>query len=482
MNHAKGSRKHRAKIVVAIALLVCSNSALAQAKKSSRHDSRPPRVALTAPTTRSTVSGTISVKANASDGVGVEGVQFQLDGVDLGTEDTTAPYSIPWDTTTTTNGTHSLTATARDAAGNRKSAAISVRVANSNPGSGSGGGTTNPNGGTTNPGGGTTDTTAPTASITTPSPDADVSGTVTLSADAADDVGVAGVQFALDGTPLGAEELRAPYSISWDTTTTTDGAHSLTATARDAAGHRTTSASLSVTVSNSTSGSGGSGGSGGSSFVTLPPGSALPSDAECAARVRRSSFEPRPQNFLANNNNVYAQGARLIGNDLYGYEDRVTGNFTGTTDEILQWGACKWGIDENIVRAQAVQESSWDQAALGDCRGGTVPDTHGCQSVGILQVKGANIPPTHPGTWPYAYESTAFNVDYTYAVWRSCYEGKETWLGSGYRAGDEWGCVGRWFSGNWYGAAGGGATGTSQGYISSVQRIMANEVWLDPGF
>src|SRR5262245_34941398 len=466
------SNRHRATIVIAIAALVCANSTLAQAKqRRNRHDTRPPRVALTAPTTRSSVSGTISVKANAADGVGVEGVQFQLDGADLGTEDTSAPYSIPWDTTTTTNGTHSLTVTARDAAGNRSSAAISVRVANSSSGSGGGsgttnpgggttnpgggttnpgGGTTNPGGGTTNPGGGTTDTTAPTASITTPSPDADVSGTVALSADAADDVGVAGVQFALDGTPLGAEELRAPYSISWDTTTTTDGAHSLTATARDAAGHRTTSASLSVTVSNSTSGSGGSGGS---SFVTLPPGSALPSDAECAARVRRSSFEPRPQNFLANNNNVYAQGARLIGNDLYGYEDRVTGNFTGTTDEILQWGACKWGIDENIVRAQAVQESSWDQAALGDCRGGTVPDTHGCQSVGILQVKGANIPPTHPGTWPYAYESTAFNVDYTYAVWRSCYEGKETWLGSGYRAGDEWGCVGRWFSGNWYGAA-----------------------------
>src|SRR5262249_40057157 len=150
-------------------------------------------------------------------------------------------------------------------------------------------------------------------------------------------------------------------------------------------------------------------------FVTLPPGSALPSDAECAARVRRSSWEPRPENYLANHTNVYAQGGRLIGNDLYGYEQRVTGNFTGTTDEIIQWGACKWGIDEDIVRAQAVQESYWDQSALGDCRGGTVPETNGCQSVGLLQVKGADVPPTHPGTWPYAYRSTAFNVDYTYA-------------------------------------------------------------------
>src|SRR5215468_6456702 len=95
------------------------------------------------------------------------------------------------------------------------------------------------------------------------------------------------------------------------------------------------------------------------SFTTLPPGSALPSDAECAARVRRSSWEPRPENEVANHTNVYEQGGRLKGSDLRrsGYEQRVTGNFTGTTDEIIQWGACKWGIDENIIRAQAVRES-----------------------------------------------------------------------------------------------------------------------------
>src|SRR5262249_24548237 len=95
------------------------------------------------------------------------------------------------------------------------------------------------------------------------------------------------------------------------------------------------------------------------SFVTLPPGTALPTEAECAARVRRSPWEPRPANFWANNTNAYAQGWRLHGSDLdaYGYEERVTGNFTGTTDEILQWVACKWGIDEDIVRAQAVRES-----------------------------------------------------------------------------------------------------------------------------
>jgi hypothetical protein len=211
-------------------------------------------------------------------------------------------------------------------------------------------------------------------------------------------------------------------------------------------------------------------------FNTLPPGSPLPSDATCAARVRQSTWEPRPDNFTANHTNIYLQGYRLTGSNLkpYGYQQRVTGNFTGTTDEILQWGACKWGIDEDIVRAQAEKESNWHQSTLGDCLGGTVAATHGCQSVGILQIKGANIPPTHPGTWPYAYESTAFNVDYMLGMLRSCYEGRETWLGHGYHAGDIWGCVGRWFSGDWY--------GNSLNYIASVQKNMANKDWLKPGF
>lgn len=212
-------------------------------------------------------------------------------------------------------------------------------------------------------------------------------------------------------------------------------------------------------------------------FSTLAPGSALPSESDCAARVRRSSWEPRLDNATADNTNVYAQGGRLIGSYLnqYGYESRVTGNFTGTTDEIIQWGACKWGIDEDVVRAQSVQESYWHQSTLGDCNGGpTVPETHGCASVGLLQVKGADIPPTHPGTWPYAYQSTAFNADYMLGVLRACYEGKETWLGNGYQAGDIWGCVGRWFSGDWY--------KTSQQYIASVRAIESRKDWLSPGF
>ena len=151
----------------------------------------------------------------------------------------------------------------------------------------------------------------------------------------------------------------------------------------------------------------------------------------------------------------------------------MTGNFTGTTDQILRWGACKWGFDEDTVRAQAVIESYWKQSVLGDCAGTTQPQTNGCASVGILQVRGADIPPTHPGTWPAAWSSTAFNVDYTLAIRRLCYEGLETWLhdfNSSYAAGDVWGCIGRWFSGRWHDAA-------ADGYIQRVQQTLSAKTW-----
>ncbi len=89
-------------------------------------------------------------------------------------------------------------------------------------------------------------------------------------------------------------------------------------------------------------------------FSTLPPGAALPSDAACAAQVRPMA-ERRPINNVPN----HTKGAAVSG------LARVTGNFTGTTDEIIEWVACKWGIDEDIVRAQIAKESWWHQDAAG---------------------------------------------------------------------------------------------------------------------
>src|SRR5207245_9670344 len=92
--------------------------------------------------------------------------------------------------------------------------------------------------------------TAPPISMSSPAPAATFAGTVTVAASATDNVGVVGVQFQRDGVNLGAEVTAAPYAVSWDTTTASDGAHTLTAVARDTSGNTATAAAITVTVAN----------------------------------------------------------------------------------------------------------------------------------------------------------------------------------------------------------------------------------------
>jgi hypothetical protein len=99
--------------------------------------------------------------------------------------------------------------------------------------------------------GGGGDTTAPTTSITAPTSGATVSGTTSVTASASDNVGVTKVEFYLDGT-LQSTDTTSPYSWSWNTTTSANGSHSLVSKAYDAAGNIGTSATVTVTVSNST--------------------------------------------------------------------------------------------------------------------------------------------------------------------------------------------------------------------------------------
>jgi len=95
-----------------------------------------------------------------------------------------------------------------------------------------------------------TDNIAPTVLITAPVSNSKVNGSITISANASDNVGVIGVQFKLDSANLGAEDLSAPYSISWNTSNAINGAHTLTASARDAAGNTNTSLGITINVSN----------------------------------------------------------------------------------------------------------------------------------------------------------------------------------------------------------------------------------------
>lgn len=99
-------------------------------------------------------------------------------------------------------------------------------------------------------GGNPGDTEAPTVALTAPSPNAQVSDITAVTATAADNVAVVGVQFLVDGTSVGTEDAEAPYALQWDTRTVNNGAHTLTARARDGAGNIRMSAPVTVNVAN----------------------------------------------------------------------------------------------------------------------------------------------------------------------------------------------------------------------------------------
>ncbi len=190
-------------------------------------------------------------------------------------------------------------------------------------------------------------------------------------------------------------------------------------------------------------------------------------------------------NYAANHRVPTAQQLAGLDPRQNTYSSQITGNFTGTTDEILQWAACKWGIDADIVRAEAVVESTWRQSTLGGattqqsiCAPGTWNGKVCYQYFGLLQL-------TYKywtSAWPMMRDDTAFGVEYVYALIRSCYEGRSSYYTHAgaagypdYHAGDIWGCIGAWYSGQWY------DQGALQ-YISMVKTQLSNKTWLKPGF
>ena len=208
----------------------------------------------------------------------------------------------------------------------------------------------------------------------------------------------------------------------------------------------------------------------GQNWVIAPAGTTLPrSDAYCAARVPHS-----PERVAANttaNHAVPPAGTSFhwgpftrSASGLAANFAKVTGNFSGSTDQILEWAACKWGWNANFAKAEAVRESSWHQSQVGDSG----------HSFGILQVRASRASSAGTandawGGWPWTARSTAVNADAQMAYLRACYDGKLN-LGNGYHAGDAWGCIGSWFSGGWRDAAAGG-------YISRVQAVLSSQGW-----
>jgi hypothetical protein len=180
---------------------------------------KPPSVSITAPASGAAVRGKVTVAATASDDVGVAKVEFFLDVASLSVV-SSAPYTFSWDTHSTPKGSYILKAVATDTKGQTSSHQVTVTVSDA----------------------------APTVSITSPASGVSVSGSVTIIANASDDVGIASVTFEAGGTALGIDTT-TPYEATWNTCPLANGTVTLEAIATDTRG-QTAAASRQVTLAN----------------------------------------------------------------------------------------------------------------------------------------------------------------------------------------------------------------------------------------
>jgi hypothetical protein len=170
----------------------------------------------------------------------------------------------------------------------------------------------------------TTDTTPPTVSITSPTANANLTGTVSVAANATDNVAVSRVQFLLDGANIGAPVTAPPYTVSWDTTTVVNGGHTLGATATDSSGNVGNATGVAVNVSNTASAS---------NFQTL---CTAPGVVKCVTWDNPADFTP-------------ASGGAGYASGLYPAEDGTYQGVQDTTSKVDGASSLKF-----VIRAGSV--------------------------------------------------------------------------------------------------------------------------------
>jgi hypothetical protein len=202
--------------------------------------------------------------------------------------------------------------------------------------------------------------------------------------------------------------------------------------------------------------------------LAKPVGWGPRTSGEAAKLVNRSGWERRPDNRVANHTVPgRAQLRRWRERSEMPYARRVNGRFRGTTDEIIQWAAHKWGFRPKVLRAVATVESWWHQSTVGD----------NGDSFGLFQVRR----PYHCwGKCRVARDSTAFNADYYGGILRAYFDGRMKWLntverGKQYESGDLWGSVGAWFAGRWW-------TDPARQYVQRVKDRLRERTWRKPWF
>jgi hypothetical protein len=180
-------------------------------------------------------------------------------------------------------------------------------------------------------------------------------------------------------------------------------------------------------------------------------------------------------------------------NPYLAYVDGRDGLRHPSTDDLIQWAAHKWGIPENWLRAEYVQESYWNSFQLGDeahvnsgwyrrypVQARVPGHLDVFQSMGLTQVKWIPDGSVGAGTEPLRWESTAFNVDYQAATIRFYYDNpmgrRSEWGDSSYAPCQQWNSIGGWFEPYPWG------NGGQQSYVRSVQQHLAGRDWTSSAF
>lgn len=190
-------------------------------------DKTAPTVVISAPTAGATLTGTTTIAGSATDDVGVARVDVRVDSGAYQPATGTSSWSFAWSTATYADGAHLLTVQATDTSGNASTATVSITVRNAP----------------------SIDTTPPSVSIALPTAGSAVNGTVSVSGSSADNTALAKVEVSIDAGAFQPAQGTASWSFMLDTAAYSNGTHSLTARATDAAGN-TATASESVTLSN----------------------------------------------------------------------------------------------------------------------------------------------------------------------------------------------------------------------------------------
>lgn len=453
-------------------------------------------VTVTSPANGATVSGTVSIAVQTSSPV--SWINVYVDGSWIASS---PPFTIGWNSNGVANGLHSISVNGYD----NSNAMVATTSINLNVKNG-----VSP---TPTPTVVPTSTPAPTSTptggvtISSPKSGATVSGTVSIVVQNV--APVVWVNFYIDGNWMVSSP---PFTASWNSTTVANGQHTIAVNGYNSSNALVATTAMNVNVQNGTGPTPTPTSSGSPTpkptaspsatatpyYSLLPSGSALPSDSQCATGSAGDTFDPRPANAVPNSimptaSDLTTYKANVAGGEggaPGSYLQRADGRFTGGTDAILKWASCKWGFDENVTRATAVNETHWRQTELGDVGNGI--------SLGILQVKSSDYPATCEAvsssqntadvTDPscYSYLSTAFDADYKLAQQRACFEGQISYMIGESPAGypsypngtaDQmmWGCVGWWYSGHWYDSG-------AINYINEVKGYLSDQTWAQPGF